>query len=216
MINNYGKINLVSVGIIEDIEEVRESLRKYFKMQPDILCEAAVESVEDFLELDKDEIDLNVLLLDIDLPGISGISGMKFIKEKYPEIEIIILTIYEDHDKIFRALKAGASGYLLKTTAFPKIKEAVLETNAGGAPMSPVIARRVIAHFKKNVSSKEEHILTPKEKEIISYLIDGLTYNKIAQTLGNSVDTIRYHVKNIYRKLHVSSRAELINKELNR
>ncbi len=209
-----GSIKVISVAIIEDIKEIRESLSHFFKLQPDILCEAAVESIEEFLQIEDDGLHFNVLLLDIDLPGISGIEGMKFIKKKYPEMEIIMLTVYEDNDKIFRALKAGAVGYLLKTTTFPKIREAILETEKGGAPMSPVIARKVIAHFNKGELKREQYSLTPKEKEIISYLIDGLTYNKIAQILGNSVDTIRYHVKNIYRKLHVSSRVELINKEM--
>jgi len=207
---------VISVAVIEDIKEIRESLFHFFRLQPDILCEAAAESVEEFLKLESDEGTFDVILLDIDLPGISGIEGMRFIREKYPESAIIMLTVYEDNDKIFRALKAGAIGYLLKTTTFPKIREAILETDKGGAPMSPVIARKVIAHFNKNEVKKEKHLLTPKEKEIISYLVDGLTYNKIAQVLGNSVDTIRYHVKNIYRKLHVSSRAELISKEMNR
>lgn len=205
---------MISVAIIEDMVEIRESLEEFIKLQPNMLCEAATESVEDFLELDLSDTNIDILLLDIDLPGISGINGMKFIKEKFPNIDIIMLTVYENNDKIFLALKAGANGYLLKTTPLPKLKEAIEEAYTGGAPMSPIIARKVVNHFNSQKSINEENKLTSKENQIVSYLMDGLTYNKIADSLGNSVETIRHHIKNIYRKLQINSRAELMNKNL--
>ncbi len=203
---------MISVAIIEDISDIRESLKEFINMQPDMICSSANESVEDFL---KEDLEVDVLLLDIDLPGISGIGGMKFIKEKFPELDIIMVTIYEDHEKIFSALKAGAAGYLLKTTPFPKLKEAIFDIHSGGAPMEPIIARKVIEFFNRPRKAKEEKSeLTAKENQIVNYLVDGFTYKKTAETLNNSVDTIRHHVKNIYKKLHINSRAELMKKKL--
>lgn len=126
-----------------------------------------------------------------------------------------MVTIYEDHEKIFSALKAGAAGYLLKTTPFPKLRDAILDIHSGGAPMEPIIARKVIEYFNRPTKSKEEKSeLTSKENEIVNYLVDGFTYKKIAETLNNSIETIRHHVKNIYKKLHINSRAELMKKRM--
>jgi DNA-binding NarL/FixJ family response regulator len=207
---------MISVAIIEDIKDIRESLREFINMQTDMQCVLGVESVEEFLSSKSETPGVDVLLLDIDLPGISGINGMEFIKERYPDIDIIMVTIYEDHNKIFSALKAGAAGYLLKTTPFPKLKEAIIDIQSGGAPMEPIIARKVIEYFSKTVKPKDETSnLTSKEKQIVNYLVDGFTYKKVAETLDNSVETIRHHVKNIYKKMHVNSRAELMKKKLN-
>ncbi len=207
---------MISVGIIEDNKEIRSSLVEFLRIQPNILFEAEAESVEEFLKLKETELNLDILLLDIELPGISGINGIKFIKEKFPDIEIIMLTIYEDFDKIFSALKAGASGYLLKTATFEKIKYAIEETYKGGAMMSPIIARHIIEHFNKNKPRREKSVLTEREQQVVTYLLDGFTYNKIASSLGMSVNTVRFHIKNIYNKLHISSRAELMSKEFNK
>lgn len=206
---------MISVAIIEDIADIRESLKEFINLQSDMDCSVASESVEDFLAVNIGDSGVDVLLLDIDLPGISGINGMEFIKEKYPEIDIIMVTIYEDHEKIFSALKAGAAGYLLKTTPFPKLKEAITDIHSGGAPMEPIIARKVIEYFNRPSKSKEEKSeLTTKENQIVNYLVDGFTYKKTAETLNNSIETIRHHVKNIYKKLHINSRAELMKKKL--
>ncbi len=206
---------MISVAIIEDIKDIRESIKEFISLQQDLVCSLAVESVEDFLSSSTDQTIVDVLLLDIDLPGISGINGMEFIKNKYPSIDIIMVTIYEDHEKIFSALKAGAAGYLLKTTPFPKLRAAILDIHSGGAPMEPIIARKVIEYFNRSTKSKEEKSeLTSKENEIVNYLVDGFTYKKIAETLNNSIETIRHHVKNIYKKLHINSRAELMKKRM--
>jgi len=206
---------MISVAIIEDIKDIRESIKEFISLQQDMVCTLDAESVEDFLSPANGKTIVDVLLLDIDLPGISGINGMEFIKAKYPEIDIIMVTIYEDHEKIFSALKAGAAGYLLKTTPFPKLKEAIIDIQSGGAPMEPIIARKVIEFFNRSSKSKvEKSELTPKESQIVNYLVDGFTYRKIAETLNNSIETIRHHVKNIYKKLHINSRAELMKKKL--
>jgi DNA-binding NarL/FixJ family response regulator len=154
----------------------------------------------------------DVILLDIGLPGISGINGIKLIKEKYPEVNIIILTVYENEDKIFSALCEGASGYLIKTTPLNKVKDAILEVLAGGAPMSPQIARKVVSHF--NVNKHIKSSLTAKEKEIVAGLVDGLSYKMIARSNEISIETVRFHIKNIYKKLHVNCKAEVITKSL--
>ena len=209
---------MISVGIIEDIPEIRNSLKDFFSLQKNILCEVAAESVEEFLKIcDEDkEIKPDVILLDIELPGISGIGGMPQIMEMFPDADIIMLTVYEDNDKIFRSLQAGATGYLIKSTPFEQIKTAIEEIYAGGSPMSPSIARKVIRYFSPKKKYSPPDVLTNKEKEIINYLVDGKSYAAIAKTLGNSIETIRYHIKNIYRKLQVNSKAELISKNYKR
>ncbi len=206
---------MISVGIIEDIKDIRESIKEFISLQQDMYCALAEESVEEFLASTTSDTVVDVLLLDIDLPGISGINGMEFINKKFPEIDIIMVTIYEDHEKIFSALKAGATGYLLKTTPFPKLREAIIDINSGGAPMEPIIARKVIEFFNSsNVPKEEQSELTTKENQIVNYLVDGFTYKKTAETLNNSIETIRHHVKNIYKKLHINSRAELMKKRM--
>jgi DNA-binding NarL/FixJ family response regulator len=157
----------------------------------------------------------DLILMDIQLPGMSGIEGIGLIREKYPEIDIIMLTVYHDSHKIFNSLCAGASGYLLKHTSLPKIKDSILDLLEGGAPMSPQIARKVINHFqdqqpKKNADSD----LTPREHDIVNGLVDGLSYKMIADRYDISIDTVRAHIRNIYKKLHVNSKAEVIAKSL--
>ena len=156
----------------------------------------------------------NVLLMDIQLPGMSGIEGMKIIQQKYPDIEIIMLTVYHDSHKIFDSLKAGASGYLLKHTSLPEIKDAIELLMQGGAPMSPQIARKVITHFNDRGQKQQESNLTNREQDIVNGLVDGLSYKLIADRLDISIDTVRAHIRNIYKKLHVNSKAEVIAKSL--
>ncbi len=157
----------------------------------------------------------DVILMDIELPGMSGIDGMKLIKNQHPEVEIIILTVYHDSHKIFDSLCAGASGYLLKHTSLPEIKEAIETLVDGGSPMSPQIARKVIDYFKKPEVKKEpESELTPREQEIVVGLVDGLSYKMIADRMDIAIDTVRAHIRNIYKKLHVNSKAEVIAKSL--
>ncbi len=205
---------MISVAIIEDDQEVREAICNFLNSQPDLSCELAEESVELFLRRLSEENAPEVILMDIGLPGMSGISGIKLIKEKHPEIDIIMLTVHNDPHKIFQSLCAGASGYLLKTTPFVQIKQSIEELNAGGAPMSPQIARRVIEYFHPLESSKTESPLTEKEKEVVLGLVDGLSYKMIADKQHITVHTVRTHIKHIYSKLHVHSKADVIRKSL--
>ena len=203
------------IGIVEDNKKIRDLIQRYLDMQDGLTCRAAMESVEDMLTHLEKKSKPDVLLMDIQLPGMSGIEGIGIIKEKYPDIEIIMLTVYHDSHKIFDSLKAGASGYLLKHTSLPEIKESIENLLKGGAPMSPQIARKVISHFNEEVPKKnEDSMLTNREQDIVNGLVDGLSYKMIADRYDISIDTVRAHIRNIYKKLHVNSKAEVIAKSL--
>lgn len=206
---------MIEIGIVEDNVKIRDLIRKYLDMQDKMSCRAAMDSVEEMLEyLENKEIP-DVLLMDIQLPGMSGIEGISIIKDIYPDIEIMMLTVYHDSHKIFDSLCAGASGYLLKHTSLPEIKEAIENLVDGGAPMSPQIARKVIQHFKDpEPKKKPESNLTAREQDIVNGLVDGLSYKLIADRYDISIDTVRAHIRNIYKKLHVNSKAEVIAKSL--
>jgi len=206
---------MIQVGIVEDNTKIRNLIQRYLDMQDGISCKVAVDSVEDMLEHLKKHDHPDIILMDIQLPGMSGIDGIGIIKKDYPEIDIIMLTVYHDSHKIFDSLVAGASGYLLKHTSLPEIKEAVEDLAKGGAPMSPQIARKVIQYFNKPaVKKKPESDLTAREQDIVNGLVDGLSYKMIADRYDISIDTVRAHIRNIYKKLHVNSKAEVIAKSL--
>lgn len=210
---------MITVGIVEDDKDIRTGIQKYLSHQKEFLCEVTGESVEEFLAKAKQVEFPEVILSDIGLPGMSGIDGMRLIKEDHPETDIIMLTVYNDWQKIFDSLRAGASGYLIKNTPLAEIKKAIETVRAGGSVMSPEIARKVMEHFNspatlQSEKSQPESILTPKEKEIVIGLVDGLSYKLLADRMNISIDTIRFHIKNIYKKLHVNSKAEVISKSL--
>lgn len=208
---------MITVGIVEDDKDIRLGIQKYLSHQKDVLCEIAAESVEEFLAKARQTEFPDVILSDIGLPGMSGIDGMRLIKEQHPDVDIIMLTVYNDWQKIFDSLRAGASGYLLKNTPLGEIKKAIETVRAGGSVMSPEIARKVMEHFSTPSTVEQrtpESILTPKEKEIVIGLVDGLSYKMLADRMNISIDTIRFHIKNIYKKLHVNSKAEVISKSL--
>ncbi|MBZ0184076.1 MAG: response regulator transcription factor [Melioribacteraceae bacterium] len=203
---------MISVAIVEDLEDIRNPLFEFISTREEFICIIAVESVEDFLKAaDKNDFPVDVILLDIGLPGISGLSAIKLIKEKLPDVNIIMLTVFDDSDKIFGAIQAGAVGYLMKNTPLEKIEQAILDTYNGGTSLSPEIARKVLNFFEKP-KSKIESQLTEKEKQIVACMVDGQSFKMIAANLGNTLDTIKSHAKNIYRKLHVNSKAEVIAK----
>jgi DNA-binding NarL/FixJ family response regulator len=204
-----------TVAIVEDNKKIRDLIQRYLDMQEELSCPIGVETVEELLDYLKENQPPEVILMDIQLPGMSGIEGIGIIKQKYPDIDIMMLTVYHDSHKIFNALRAGASGYLLKHTSLPKIKESILTLIDGGSPMSPQIARKVISHFQETSQKKDSKSgLTPRENDIVTGLVDGLSYKMIADRFDISIDTVRTHIRNIYKKLHVNSKAEVIAKSL--
>lgn len=215
MVSNKNRfLSMISVGIVEDDTEIREAICSYLNDQENMRCEIAEESVEKFMRFLYPDKLPDVILMDIGLPGMSGISGIKLIKEKYPDIDILMLTVHNDPHKIFQSLCAGATGYLLKTTPLTEIKKFIEELSKGGAPMSPQIARRVIDYFHERKHEKVESPLTSKEKEIVLDLVDGLSYKMIADKQNVTIDTIRTHIKHVYNKLHVHCKADVIRKSL--
>ncbi len=205
---------MIFVGIVEDDEEIRNGIVRFLSKQPGFVCDLAVGSVEELLATLSSENAPQVLIMDLGLPGMSGVEGISFVKSRYPETDIVVFSVYNDLKKIFDSLCAGATGYLLKNTPFNELKEGIELLAKGGSPMSPQIARKVIDFFKPVKKIEKISPLSDKEKEIVVGLVDGLSYKLIADRLDISIETVRFHIKNIYRKLHVHGKAEVITKSL--
>lgn len=201
---------MITIAIVEDQPEIRSGIEKLIREQPDMLLLSSSSNTEDAIPLIINT-QPEVVIIDINLPGISGIECIRKIKHDCPHTQFMIFTIYENDEKIFDALAAGASGYLLKKTMAERIIEAIKELHQGGSPMSTLIARKVINHFKETKNPGHES-LTNKENEILALLSKGFLYKEIAAKLSISVGTVTQHIHNIYRKLHVSNRTEAINK----
>ena len=202
---------IITVAIVEDVKDIREGLKLLIDSSDGFTCAEVYVNAEDAVkELPNSRPD--VVLMDINLPGITGIEAIRQIKDKCPDTLFIMSTIYEDDENIFESLKAGASGYLLKKTAPSKILDAITEVVNGGSPMSTQIARKVIASFQRKNSIDEVDILTPKEKEILKALAKGLRYKEIANEMNIGIETVRSHARKIYEKLQVQSRTEALNK----
>jgi len=205
---------MIFVGIVEDDQEIRNGIVSFLSRQPGFVCDLAVGSVEELLASLSSENSPQVLIMDLGLPGMSGIEGISFVKSRYPEMDIVVFSVYNDPKKIFDSLCAGATGYLLKNTPFSELKEGIELLAKGGSPMSPQIARKVIDFFQPAKKIEKVSLLSDKEKEIVVGLVDGLSYKLIADRLSISIETVRFHIKNIYRKLHVHGKAEVISKSL--
>ena len=205
----------IQLCIVEDRPVIRESLHKYFGAHPAIQVKLVAQSIEDFLEQIQDSslLSINLVLLDIGLPGMTGIQGIQHIRSFLPEADIVMLTTFEDDKNIFNALTAGACSYISKRTSLAKIQEALFVIHRGGSYMSPSIARKIAKHFMPKATQKEA-ILTTRQLEIVEGLVDGLSYKLIADKLDISIDTVRFHIKRIYRALEVNSKAEIIRKSL--
>ncbi|PSK92461.1 response regulator [Taibaiella chishuiensis] len=201
----------ITVAIIEDVEDIRVNLKEYLEAQEDISAVMAAASMEEFFEKGSMVSPPDVVLSDIGLPGMNGIEGIKNIRSLFPDTDIIMLTVFSDSDKIFQSICAGATGYALKGTPMPEIHKAIMEIKAGGSYMSPSIARKVMDFFVPEKKFRSDG-LTPKEKQIVEALTEGLSYKLIAAKLNLSMDTVRFHIKNTYRKLQVNSKAEVISK----
>lgn len=206
---------MILVVIVEDIKEIREGLQLLIDGSDGFACYKTFSAAEEAI-IEIPAICPDVVLMDINLPGINGIEAVRNLKSKCPGTQFIMSTIYEDDDNIFESLKAGASGYLLKKTAPAKLLDAIVEVQNGGSPMSSQIARKVITSFQNKNSIDETEILTPKEKEILRALAKGLRYKEIADGMKISIETVRSHARKIYEKLQVQSRTEALNKVFGR
>ena len=206
--------DVIHVAIVEDDDDMRTAIQHLIETTDGFACVGAFESCE--LALSKIEAERpEVILMDINLPGMSGIEGVRQIKSFYPEANILMQTVYQDDDNIFRSICAGASGYLLKRTSKEQLLNAIREVHSGGAPMNAGIARRVMELFRKTaVPVREESTLTAREIDILRALVDGCSYKMIADRCFISLETVRNHIKHIYEKLHVHSKSEAVVKAL--
>lgn len=201
----------IKVGIVEDEHEIRDMLIYFVDQQPDMQCVLEADSVESFFRKVDDVPQLHVLIQDIGLPGMTGLDAIRRIREKLPRTEILMYSIYDDSDRIFKALCAGASGYILKNTRLEDIRRSILDVHNGQAAMSPSIAKKVIAYFRPQ---KTESQLTDKELMVVQLLTDGLSYKMVADRMQITMNTVRFHIRNIYDKLQVHSKAEVISRNL--
>lgn len=204
----------VKVAIIEDLRQIREGLAMLIDMTDGYRCTGRYGSVEEALAAIPRDVP-DVLLSDIGLPGMSGIEGVRILKERYPQLLVLMLSVYDDDERIFDALCAGAVGYLLKKTPPASIIESLKEVSAGGAPMSPEVARRVITLFRDfRPPQRADYDLTPHETRLLKLLVEGHNYKTAAFELGVSVNTVSFHLKKIYEKLQVHSKSEAVAKAL--
>jgi DNA-binding NarL/FixJ family response regulator len=207
----------LDVWVVEDNRILRQSLADLIDEQPDMRCSLAAGSCEEvFAALDEDPAP-DIVLMDIGLPGHSGLDGVARISSLSPTTQVIILTIHDEDESVFRAICAGAAGYLLKPSDPTQILDAVRDVQRGAAPVNPFIARRMLGLFSRLAPARpaeDDYGLTTREKEILQRLVDGLTMEQIAGRLGLSYHTIGNHLRNIYRKLHVRSRSRAVAKAL--
>lgn len=204
--------DMITVAIVEDDAKLRETLVRYLKAQPGLRCVADFPNAEAALA-GLPQTRPAVVLLDINLPGMSGIESIPLLKQAMPGVKIIMLTVFEEGDQVFKALSAGAFGYLVKSTRPPKIIEAIREVHAGGSPMSGNIARKVVQSFQSQAAATAEtDALSAREMEVLQALSKGHTYKQIAADLNISLGTVRTYIQRIYEKLHVHSHAEAVMK----
>jgi DNA-binding NarL/FixJ family response regulator len=202
----------IKVAIIEDQRPIREGLDALIGGSLGYRCSGAFRSMEEALARSWSEIP-DVALVDIGLPGMSGIEGIRRLRQKYPSMAVIMLTIYDDDERIFEALCAGACGYLLKKTPPAKLLEYLRDATTGGSPMSPEVARRVIELFRTiRPPEHADYDLTPHESRLLKMLVEGHTYKSAAADLGVAFSTIAFHMQNIYQKLQVHSKSEAVAK----
>lgn len=205
---------IVKVAIIEDRREIRDGLTMLIDGTEGFRCTGGYRSMEEALSRIGSDVP-DVALCDIGLPGMSGIEGMQILKKRFPDLLLLMLTVYDDDERIFDALCAGACGYLLKKTPPAKLLEALSEAVKGGSPMSPEVARRVIALFRDiRPPDRADYQLTPHETRILKLLVEGHNYKTAAFELNVSINTISFHMRHIYEKLQVHSKSEAVGKAL--
>lgn len=198
----------IRLAIVEDQPAIREALHTYLCSQPEFECMAVTGSVEELLDILATGVPgPRLVLSDIGLPGATGIEGVALIRELAPQAEVVLITVYQDAERTFQAMCAGAVGYLVKSTPLPAIKQALLDVLAGGSPMSPAIARHVMRYFRPVAAAAA---LTPREQQIVEALEQGLSYKLVADRLGISLNTVRAYIRTVYDKLQINSKSELL------
>jgi DNA-binding NarL/FixJ family response regulator len=202
----------ITLVIVEDLDEVRQGLSQFLSLNPEFNVLDTFKTAEEAL-VDLPVINPDIVIMDINLPGINGIECIRQVKKKVPRTQFMMFTVYENDEKVFEALKAGASGYLLKNTGLLQITESLKELYKGGSPMSSNIARKLVTIFREQQTDTEPvEALSKRENEILQLLAKGLLYKEIADQLTISTGTVRQHIHKIYEKLHVQNRTEAINK----
>lgn len=206
---------LIQIAFVEDDDRFRSNLVKYFGLVPSVEVTFNVSSVEEGLAVLPDYDHTSILILDIGLPGMTGLEGISHFKALRPDLDIIMLTSYEEEEKILKALCSGACSYISKKSTLQEITDGITAVHQGGSFMSPAIAREIVNYFVKGQPKKKEsNLLTERQKEIMELMIDGNTYSSIATYLQVSVETIRTHIKKIYVALHAQNNAEAVAKYL--
>ena len=208
----------IRVIAFDDSRDLREMFRMLVDAQPDMVCVAVHPDLSHMLR-DIGAAQPDVIVMDIQMPGMNGIDGVRVIKARYPVARILMQTVFEEEDKVFDAICAGASGYILKTATNEEMMKAIRDVHSGGAPMTPAIAMKVLSRFRANetvVSDAEDYRLSDREKEVLTLLVKGHSYKMIAEDLGISYHTVDSHMRKIYEKLHVRSNAEAVSKAVSR
>jgi DNA-binding NarL/FixJ family response regulator len=205
---------MIKIAIVEDNQKLRSSLESLFSRTEGLRCVASLNNLLNVVS-EVGAASPDIILMDIGLPNISGIEGVRTVKTFFPAIQVLMFTVFDDDENIFDAIRAGASGYLLKKTPPEEIVQAIRDLYQGGAPMTASIARRVLLSFQAAPSTaREDYQLTVRENEVLYSLVDGLSYKRIADKYCVSISTIRTHICNIYAKLHVNSKAEAVARVL--
>ncbi len=208
--NRPEKASVIEIFLVEDHADFRKSLQLMLNDESAFHC-ISFSKAEDAMQA-FDGHTPDVVIMDINLPGMSGIECTRWVKLHYPSTQIMMFTVYEDDAKIFDALQAGASGYLLKRATIEEIQQAILDLHSGGSPMTPNIARRVVASFSSSLSAAKDYSLSTREIQILDLLAQGRRIKEIPDELFISINTVRTHIRNIYEKLQVQSKIEAINK----
>ncbi|MEP6616731.1 MAG: response regulator transcription factor [Ginsengibacter sp.] len=202
----------ITLAIVEDLDEVRDGLKNFLALNKEFEVLDTFQTAEEALHYIP-ELKPDIVIMDISLPGMNGIECIRQVKDRSPSSQFMMFTVYENDEKVFEALKAGASGYLLKNTGLLQLVESLKELYNGGSPMSANIARKLVTLFREHQKDTESvGILSSRENEILQLLTKGLLYKEIADQLTISVSTVRQHIHHIYEKLHVQNRTEAINK----
>jgi len=205
---------IIKAAIVEDQRDIREGLAILINGTAGYRCTGSYRSMEEALDLIKREMP-DVVLCDIGLPGMSGIEGIRILRERYPQLMVLMLTVYDDDERIFDALCAGACGYLLKRTSPARLLESLKEAVTGGAPMSPEVASRVITLFREmRPPERADYELTPHESRLLKLLVEGHNYTTAAEELKVSYNTVKFHMRHIYEKLQVHSKSEAVAKAM--